>query len=143
MEGLRSEWVSSAWGADKMIDAANAFFLARIPRSNPKVRLATELVQRITDDRQIKTVDDLADRAGLDKRRLQRIFNEYVGIGLKWVIRRVRLHDIVEMLNSGAEPDWSQVALELGYFDQAHLINEFGSIVGESPARFQRASATR
>ena len=37
-----------------------------------------------------------------------------------------------------SHPDWSQVALELGYFDQAHLINDFRSIVGHLPAEYQK-----
>jgi len=58
--------------------------------------------------------------------------------GPKWTIRRYRLHEIVAVLNSGGKLD-CQVALDLGYFGQAHLIREFGSIVGESPARYERA----
>jgi AraC-like DNA-binding protein len=41
-------------------------------------------------------------------------------------------------VNSGSRLDWSQVALELGYFDQAHLINDFKSIAGHSPAEYQK-----
>jgi AraC-like DNA-binding protein len=100
--------------------------------------MAGHLVERILREPEIKTVDDLANRAGMGKRRLQRIFNEYVGASPKWVIRRYRLHDLVEKANSGSQLDWSQVALELGYFDQAHLINDFKSIVGCSPAEYQK-----
>lgn len=143
VNALRMKWAASAWDANKMIDAADAFFAARVPKPDPKVRIAASLVQRILDDRAIKTVDELAIRAGMTKRQLQRIFSEYIGIGPKWTIRRYRLHEIVEVLNSGIKPDWSQVAIELGYFDQAHLINEFGSIIGKAPAEFQRAMRFR
>jgi AraC-like DNA-binding protein len=34
--------------------------------------------------------------------------------------------------------DFAQLALELGYFDQAHLINDFRSIVGHSPVQYQK-----
>ena len=37
----------------------------------------------------------------------------------------------------GVEPDWPQLALDLGYFDQAHLINDFRSITGYSPTEYQ------
>lgn len=74
----------------------------------------------------------------MGKRSLQRLFNDYVGVSPKWVIRRYRLHELLERVHSGAEPDYAQLALELGYYDQAHLINDFRSIVGYSPTQYQR-----
>ena len=63
---------------------------------------------------------------------------EYVGASPKWVIRRYRLHDAMERIRMGHAVDFAQVALELGYFDQAHLINDFKSIIGYSPFQFQK-----
>jgi hypothetical protein len=40
------------------------------------------------------------------------------------------LQDPTEKFNAGDQPDWVQLALDLGYFDQAHLINNLKSIVG-------------
>jgi AraC-like DNA-binding protein len=87
---------------------------------------------------QIRTVDDLADQTGISKRSLQRLFREYVGVPPKWVIRRYRLHELIERLEAGDPLDWPDLALELGYFDQAHLINDFRAITGYSPADYQR-----
>lgn len=123
---------------DQKIEAVNAFFRARMPKPDETAALARQLVNRVLQETDIKTVDDLAEKAGIGKRSLQRIFGEYVGASPKWVIRRNRLHELVERFNAGDSLDWPQVALELGYFDQAHLINDFRSIVGYSPAQYQR-----
>jgi AraC-like DNA-binding protein len=32
--------------------------------------------------------------------------------------------------------DWSSLAAELGYYDQAHLIRDFTAAVGEPPGRY-------
>ena len=41
------------------------------------------------------------------------------------------------------EGDWAGLALDLGYFDQAHFIKAFKAVVGRSPADYAlRASAT-
>jgi AraC-like DNA-binding protein len=133
------EVLLSASDEDEMIAAANEFFVLRAPEPDKTVQLAGDLVERILREPDIKTVDDLAERSGISKRSLQRIFNEYVGINPKWVIRRYRLHELVERLDSGAQMDWAQLALELGYFDQAHLINDFKSIVGRTPVQYQAA----
>lgn len=128
---------SSSDNEDEKVEAANMFFRTRVPKPDKTVELAGQLVERILNDRDIKTVDDLVDRAGIGKRSLQRLFNEYVGVSPKWVIRRYRLHELVERSHSGEESDWPQLALELGYFDQAHLINDFRSITGYSPTEYQ------
>jgi AraC-like DNA-binding protein len=122
----------------KQVDAANAFFRARVPEPDKTIGLVGQLVGRILSEPDIKTVDDLAIRTGIGKRSMQRIFSEYVGVSPKWVIRRYRLHELIERFNSGDRLDWPQLALELGYFDQAHLINDFRSIVGCSPTRYRK-----
>ncbi len=122
---------------DTMIEATNAFFRPRAPAPDETIALTSQLVSRILSEPDIKTVDDLVTRTGLGKRSLQRLFNEYVGVNPKWVIRRYRLHELVERFNSGEQADYAQLALELGYFDQAHLINDFRSIVGYSPTQYQ------
>lgn len=133
---LEAELDSLAWDEDRMIAAASSFMRRRLPEPDRNVAWAAQLVEKIREDSAIRTVNDLEARAGLGKRRLQRLFHEYVGATPKWVIQRFRLHELVERLNSGERPDWSQVALELGYFDQAHLINAFKGIVGSPPSEY-------
>ena len=125
-------------GEDRRVRAANDFFLARVPKADPMVRLSCELVESILRDPEIKTVDDLVKIANLGKRRLQRIFSEYVGASPKWVIRRYRVHELMERFNAGSKLDWAQLALDLGYFDQAHLINDFKAMVGYSPTEYRK-----
>jgi AraC-like DNA-binding protein len=123
---------------DAKVETADAFFRMRVPEPEETALVAGHLVERILHEPEIKTVDDLVKRAGIGKRSLQRIFNEYVGVSPKWVIRRYRLHELIEKLNSGDQPNLTQVALELGYFDQSHLINDFRSIVGYAPTQYLR-----
>ena len=60
----------------------------------------------------------------------------------KWVLQRIRLHEAAERMADG-EGDWASLALDLGYFDQAHFIKAFKAVVGRSPADYAlRASAT-
>jgi AraC-like DNA-binding protein len=129
--------LNSCRAEDEMVDAMELFFLRRLPAPDQNVELVDRLVGQILCQPQIKTVDDLARQTGLGKRSLQRLFRDYAGISPKWVIRRHRLHDLVEALEGRDQIDWSDLALELGYFDQAHLINDFRAITGYSPAEYQ------
>ena len=132
---LEQVLVSSSEESD-LVAAANAFFCARVPDLDETAVLAGQLVDRIFTEPEIRTVDDLTKLARIGKRSLQRIFREYVGVSPKWVIRRYRLHELVERLHAGARMDGAALAAELGYFDQAHLINDFRSMIGYSPSEY-------
>lgn len=71
-------------------------------------------------------------KPGVSLRPLQRHFLRYVGVNPKWVIQRYRLHEAAERLKAGPV-DLASLALELGYFDQAHFTRDFRAIVGMSP----------
>lgn len=71
-----------------------------------------------------------------ERTSLQRRFRDYVGVGPKWVLQRYRLHDAAERMASGQVADWARVALDLGYFDQAHFVNDFRAAIGKPPAEY-------
>ena len=121
---------------DEMTAITNAFLLDRKPQPDEKVDLARQLVARILHELDILTVDDFAASTGISVRSLQRLFSQYVGVSPKWVIRRYRLHELLEQMHSGKHLDWAQLAVDLGYFDQAHLINDFKSITGYAPTEY-------
>ena len=85
-------------------------------------------------------MDDVVEREGIGKRTLQRLFSEYVGVSPKRVIRRYRLHEAEERLAEGRELNLAALALDLGYFDQAHFARDVKAIVGGAPARYARAA---
>ena len=121
-----------------MVAVAERFLAARMPPPDPVVAQVGEIVDFIADDRDILSVDQIVQRWHIDKRRLQRLFNDYVGTSPKWVINRYRLHEAVERLAGGAMVDWTQLALDLGYFDQAHFIRDFKALVGRTPGDYAR-----
>ena len=121
-----------------MAAAAEGFLLARQPHADADAGRAAALVAAIAGDPAMLTVDALAEQAGINKRTLQRLFQQYVGVGPKWVIKRYRMHEAVAQLQAGAAPDLAQLALSLGYYDQAHFIKEFTALVGKPPGEYLR-----
>jgi AraC-like DNA-binding protein len=119
--------------------AATAHLRELVPERDATVEQVAALVQQILDDREIRKVDDLAQRNGLHTRTLQRLFSDYVGVSPKWVIRRYRLHEAMERMDAGTPIDWPELALALGYFDQAHFIRDFKALVGRTPGDYHRA----
>ncbi|MFI7215553.1 DUF6597 domain-containing transcriptional factor [Micromonospora maritima] len=111
------------------------------PVADPLTAEATALVEEIRADRDVLRVADFARRHAVSTRRLQRLFLDHVGVGPKWVIRRYRLQEAIEQAAAGPL-DWSRVAADLGYADQAHLVREFTAVAGVSPAAYARSLAT-
>jgi AraC-like DNA-binding protein len=130
--------VRASSSPEAMAQAADALLLAHLPAPDEQVARAHALVAAIGADTGIVSVEQLATQSGLNKRQLQRLFQHYVGVGPKWVIKRYRMHEAVAQLQSGAAPSLAQLALDLGYFDQAHFINEFTAVVGKPPGSYVR-----
>lgn len=133
--------VLSGADIDSMIHAAETLLLANLPPEDPSVTQVSALVAAIATDRSITSVEHVVARSGLGKRSLQRLFNEYVGVSPKWVINRYRLHEAIAQMQAGAPIVWTELALQLGYFDQAHFIRDFRKLVGRSPADYARTQA--
>ena len=112
------------------------FLRERLPAPDEQVVLINQIVDHIIADRMILKVDDIVQQFNLHKRALQRLFSQYVGMSPKWVIKIYRLQEAAEQLTDGAAVDWAQMALELGYFDQAHFIKDFKAIVGLLPSEY-------
>ena len=121
-----------------MIEHATSFLLARLPPPDANVERVAAIAASIMADRAITRVEHLVAATGLDLRALQRLFREYVGASPKWVINRYRLHEALEQIAAGGAIDWAALALDLGYFDQAHFIRDFRALVGVSPGAYMR-----
>lgn len=138
-EGERLEKaVLSTEGDGEMVGVAEAFLRERLPERDDNVETINRVTGLIAADRTITRVEEVAVRSGIGKRTLQRLFERYVGVGPKWVIRRYRLHEAAERLSEGKAVNFAELALDLGYFDQAHFLKDFRALVGVTPADYAR-----
>jgi len=93
-------------------------------------------------DRSVRRVEDLAALAGVTERTLQRMFAEHAGLAPAWVIRRYRILDAAERARlHGIEVNWADLAADLGYSDQAHLVRDFRAHLGTTPAAYAARQA--
>ncbi|HEY0191532.1 MAG TPA: helix-turn-helix transcriptional regulator, partial [Kofleriaceae bacterium] len=79
-------------------------------------------------------VDRVAEQLGVTARHLRRVFAEHIGIGPKDYARTVRLQRAVR--GAIASSDWTRIARDAGYYDQAHLIGEFRELLGFTPGAY-------
>jgi AraC-like DNA-binding protein len=109
------------------------------PQRAPTARQVASAAHLAETDRSIRRVAQLSSAIGISERTLQRMFAEYAGVSPTWVLRRYRLIDAAESVRHGEPVSWAELAAELGYADQAHLIRDFRSAAGTTPAAYAQS----
>jgi AraC-like DNA-binding protein len=99
----------------------------------PRIAEAVTLIER----KQGRiAVTEISERVGWSARQLERQFLWRIGLGPKAFSRTIRFQTLLQIAKSGSRPDWAALALDCGFFDQAHLIREFKRFSGEPPEVF-------
>ncbi|MGH7518361.1 MAG: helix-turn-helix domain-containing protein [Gemmatimonadales bacterium] len=78
------------------------------------------------------------DEVGASERTHERQFREMVGISPKTFHRVARFRRALERMQRRSRAPYAAVAADAGYADQAHLIREFKSLAGITPAAYAR-----
>jgi AraC-like DNA-binding protein len=84
-------------------------------------------------------VRDIAKTIGITQRRLIELFTATVGITPKRFGRVLRFHRATALARDNAL-DWTRIAHQCGYYDQAHLIRDFRELAELTPTDVMRAS---
>ena len=108
----------------------------RPPGLHPAVAFALGAFDRAPLTTSIAAV---TDTIGLSAKRFIERFRMEVGITPKVYCRIRRFQRAVTMATRGRQVEWTQVALDSGYFDQAHFIHDFRSFAGLTPTAYQSA----
>jgi AraC-like DNA-binding protein len=93
-------------------------------------RLAADVVRR----RGQVTVEGMARAAGVSRQHLTREFRAHLGISPKLYARLARFQSGLVYAGCRGRITWADVAVEMGYADQSHMIAEFRQFSGLTPA---------
>jgi AraC-like DNA-binding protein len=116
-----------------LLDDVFARHLAAAPRPSPEIAWAWT---RLLESDGAVRIGDLSRELGWSRKRIAARFRDHIGLTPKRAARLLRFERARELAESAARPDWAGIAREAGYFDQAHLINEFRSFTGRTPETF-------
>src|SRR5215469_12322742 len=81
-------------------------------------------------------VREAAKYLGLSQRRFIQVFKAEVGITPKLFSRIQRFQQTRALIQHNPSINWAGLAVDLGYFDQSHLIREFLEFSGLSPTDY-------
>lgn len=80
----------------------------------------------------------LGDQMGISHNHLLTQFKRMVGISPKAFARLCRLKHTLQAIDPTAVVDWTQIAHQSNYYDQAHFTKDFQAFTGQSPTDYLR-----
>jgi methylphosphotriester-DNA--protein-cysteine methyltransferase len=83
-----------------------------------------------------KQVNKILENSEISPRSFRRLFLSRTGINAKNLSRIVKVNYLWDCYLKGNKNDFQNMVYTMNYHDQAHLINDFKKITGESPNRF-------
>jgi len=81
-------------------------------------------------------LDVLASKACLSRKQYERTFLKYVGIPPGQFLKIIRFQHAVYLRQKKYGKSFTSLAYECGYFDQAHMNNDFKQLTGLTPRQF-------
>lgn len=82
---------------------------------------------------------NLMDHIGYSQKHVIDLFKGQVGVTPKQYLRIIRFQKAVQELEQNASSfDWSRLALQSGFYDQAHFINDFREFSGFTPGEYMK-----
>jgi AraC-like DNA-binding protein len=87
-------------------------------------------------------VSGVASTVGLSERQLRRRFEAAVGYGPKRLGRIFRFQRLLDLIHAADHRiRWAELAIQAGYADQSHMINECLTLAGAAPTALPGAAA--
>ncbi len=99
------------------------------PQPSNSFDLALGLIYQSTGNIEIST---LANNTGVSSRQLNRLFQQYTGLSTKAFAQIIRIQNACKQLYENPNNSL-ETALQLGFFDQAHLLKEYKRLLTLSP----------
>jgi AraC-like DNA-binding protein len=82
---------------------------------------------------EVANIGGLARDLGASERSLRQAFHDHIGISPKRFMRIARIRRVLARAGSGG---WARLAVEHGFYDQAHLNAEFRALLRVSPSQY-------
>lgn len=131
------ERIAGTDDVSRCIGLLDDFFLRRmLPLKDYNCRRMEAVIGTIRANGGNVPVPVLAEASMLSRKQFLRVFREYVGINPKEYLRTVRMQYAMSLMQNGRVDNFTRLACDCGFYDQAHLISEFRSFTGYTPKEY-------
>jgi AraC-like DNA-binding protein len=105
--------------------------------TRPKIAEVQHAIRDLTRNYGRLPLAEFARTAGVANRQLRRSCSVHSGLAPKQLARILRFRHASNLLRASVD-DFAGLALDCGYYDQAHMIRDFRQLGGTSPAKYKR-----
>jgi AraC-like DNA-binding protein len=110
--------------------------LAELRRGFDRHRAVQFALRQFVAAPHVTTMASVADQIGLSPKRFIQIFRDETGFTPKVFCRIRRFQRALERIENCKSVEWANVALDCGYFDQAHFNHDFRAFSGINPSTY-------
>jgi AraC-like DNA-binding protein len=119
---------------DSKFTVLENYFLQKKKReSNPLVDYAVSALKQAPH---VWTIEKLSQKTGVTGKHLISLFKKYVGLSPKQFAKITRFQKVIQLIEKQQTIEWTSLAYECGYYDQAHFIHEFRAFSGINPSAY-------
>lgn len=122
----------------QMAQALDRLLLEKLHNISHTDPLTAHVVNAMTHDISFARVENLVSNLGVSQKKLERTLKHHTGLTPKRLGRTVRFVAAIRALTTAPNRSLSELALDLGFTDQAHFNREFKSLAGLSPTQWIR-----
>ncbi len=90
----------------------------------------------------LRWLHQLSDEIGYSQKHFIDLFRQHVGVTPKQYLKIMRFQKAMRALESSQMIPWSSLALESGYYDQAHFIHDFKHFSGFTPNEYMKRKSS-
>jgi AraC-like DNA-binding protein len=142
---LRERLLSSA-SVDAMFALVEKFLLTqageRIHFEHP-FRCVDFAIEKLLLQPHETQLQSLTEQIGFSQKHFIELFKRNVGVTPKHYSRILRFQSVIYQIEGFASsPEWSGFALQNGFYDQAHFINDFRSFSGYTPSEYLKSKSS-
>ena len=146
LHALGGDWLHTLWEQlaeaeypEQMRVRLEAALQRKLVKASAPEASVAAAVSKILDSKGTLQLQHLEPELGMSSRQLRRKFEEQVGLAPKKLASITRFHEVVTRLRKADSLQHStltQLALDCGYYDQAHFNHAFKEMAGLTPSQF-------
>ncbi|HEX2956972.1 MAG TPA: AraC family transcriptional regulator [Chitinispirillaceae bacterium] len=129
------EQLNEAATKEQMLEILEKELLRLLVQNNASPEKIRQIINAVRVSGNLQ-MNQFCARNNIGLRKLERMFNKYVGVSASTYNTLNRFHGSMNLLLKGDYKRLSDVAYDNGYFDQMHFIKEFRRFAGNTPGSF-------
>jgi AraC-like DNA-binding protein len=141
---LREQLLASK-SIDRMFQLVERFLLQQAGnriRADGAAKCIEYAVSNMTHKPTLRWLHQLSEEIGYSQKHFIELFRQQVGVSPKQYLKIMRFQKAISAIEHNESIHWSQIALESGYYDQAHFIHDFKRFSGFTPNEYIKRKAS-